>query len=161
MAATRTLCLALLGVATACGNPTANGRPSDDGTGRTGAPTAPTTRPDIVGTITRVMAGDSVFRPSRGGNPGGSVSCPPSCAPTGTPMRTVLVEEKPGTTSGDAKSVMKVPRETRLLRRTGTSYIEIGFDALRTGQRVEGWFEGPVMQSYPTQGTAKALIVID
>ena len=159
MSTPRAVSLLFAALAIGCADPTRNGVPADDL--QPGPLTAPATRPDIVGTITRVMPGDSVFRAPSGGNPSGTVSCPPSCAPIGTPMRTVLIEERPGTASGDAKSVMKVPRETRLLRRSGTTLVAIGFDALRTGQRVEGWFEGPVMESYPSQGTAKAVVVID
>ena len=123
--------------------------------------TPPNTTPDIAGTVTRVVPGDSVFRQGTGGDPNAPVSCPPSCAPTSPPMRSVLVEELPGSASGDNKSVVKVPRDARVLRRVGGSVTEVGFDYLRAGLRVEAWFEGPVLESYPTQSTARVIMVVE
>jgi hypothetical protein len=125
------LAVLVLAVVTACADPTSDGPPADL-TGRSADRlTPPSTTPDIAGTVTRVMPGDSVFRRGTGGDPNAPVSCPPSCAPTSPPMRSVLVEELPGSASGDNKSVVKVPREARVLRRVGGSVTEVGFDYAR------------------------------
>ena len=37
----------------------------------------------------------------------------------------------------------------------------VGPDALQVGQGVRAWFEGPVMESYPVQATAAAIVIDD
>lgn len=112
----------------------------------------------ISGTITLVQPGDSVQRSSGGGDPNGSISCPPSCGSTGSPMRGILIEEVPGG-HGDNKSHVKLPRTALLFRRTASGVERVGFSDLRVGQKVEAWFTGPVAESYPTQATGRALVV--
>ena len=119
----------------------------------------PTEPPAISGAITLVQPGDSVSRSSGSGDPNGSVSCPPSCGSTGSPVRGVLIEEVPGG-HGDNKSLVRLPRTTLLFRRTATGLERIGFPDLRVGQKVVAWFTGPVAESYPTQATGRALLVV-
>jgi len=121
----------------------------------------PRTPPDIRGSITRVIPGDSVASQGSTPGPNGTTACPPNCATVGTPMRSVLVEERPGFSAGGDKSVMRVPREALLYRRVGGTLERIAFDDLRAGQRVEAWFNGPVAASYPTQTTAGVIVVLE
>ena len=113
----------------------------------------------ISGTITLVQPGDSVQRSGSGGDPNGAISCPPSCGSTGSPMRGVLIEEVPGG-QGDNKSHVRLPRTALLFRRTAMGLERIGFSDLRVGQKVDAWFTGPVAESYPTQATGRALVVV-
>ena len=127
--------------------------------GAAGRVAVPSEAPDIRGTITLVQPGDSVVRQGGGGGPERPVVCPPECG-GGPGMRAVLVEETPGEASAGDKSRVAVPAEARVLRRADGPVVEIGFDALRVGQRVEAWFVGPVAESYPTQSTALVIVVV-
>lgn len=127
--------------------------------GAAGRVAVPSEAPDIRGTITLVQHGDSVVRQGGGGAPERPVVCPPECG-GGSGMRAVLVEETPGDANAGDKSRVAVPAEARVLRRADGRVVEIGFDALRTGQRVEAWFNGPVAESYPTQSTALVIVVV-
>lgn len=98
----------------------------------------PATEPGIRGTITRIEPG---------------VGAAPS---------SVLVEETPGgLDSGGNKAMLRVPAETRIYRRTREGIVPGTFAELKAGMRVSGWFEGPVMESFPLQGTAGALVIED
>lgn len=119
----------------------------------------PAEPPAISGTITLVQPGDSIRRSSGGGDSNSPVSCPPSCGGSGSPMRRVLIEEVPGG-QGDEKSQVSVPRTTVLFRKTAAGVERVGFSDLRVGQRVDAWFTGPVAESYPTQATARAIVVL-
>ena len=113
----------------------------------------------IRGTITLVQPGDSLQSSSSSGDPNGSISCPPTCGSTGSPMRGVLIEEVPAG-HGDNKSYVRLPRTALLLRRTTTGLERVGFSDLRVGQKVDAWFTGPVAESYPTQATGRTLVVV-
>jgi hypothetical protein len=144
----------LLTAATACGGNGIEPNPLDAWTANLpGEPAA------ISGTITLVQPGDSVQRSSGAGDPNGTISCPPSCGSPGSPMRGILIEEVPGG-HGDNKSHIKLPRTALLFRRTGTGLEPVGFRDLRVGQRVDAWFTGPVAESYPTQASARAVVVV-
>ena len=120
----------------------------------------PASAPAIRGTVTRVVAGDSVAPAASPGDPNAPVSCPPSCAPAGRPRRAILVEEVPGPiTSGGDKSLVTVLAGARVLRRTGGGVGAAGFGELRVGQRVSAWFDGPVAESYPSQARARVVVI--
>ena len=40
------------------------------------------------------------------------------------------------------------------------SHREVGMDVLEEGMVVQVWFDGPVAESYPVQGTAEAVVVV-
>ena len=148
-----TFSVLLLAASAACGGNGMEPNPLDALTANLpGEPAA------ISGTITLIQPGDSVQR-NGGGDPNGSISCPPSCGTTGSPMRGVLIEEVPGG-HGDNKSHVKLPKSALLFRRTATGLERVGFSDLRVGQRVDAWFTGPVAESYPTQATGRALVVV-
>lgn len=69
----------------------------------------------------------------------------------------VQVEANPTEESGSPKAVLRLTPETAVVYRLG----ERGdLEDLTVGHNVSVWFEGPVAESYPLQGTA-AIIVID
>lgn len=94
---------------------------------------APTEPPGITGVIT-------------------ALSEPLAGAPSGGAVATMLVEaEEPSDTAVSDKASVTVTSETELLDATGAATSP---EALAEGQTVEVWFEGPVAESYPVQGTA-------
>ena len=116
--------------------------------------------PGITGIVTVVTAGDSVLPPPGSGDPNGSVSCPPSCGGPPRPLRAVRIEEIPGSLlSGGSKSVVTVLRGVPVLRRAGDGATVAAFDSLRVGQRVSAWFDGPILESYPSQARARVLVI--
>ena len=68
----------------------------------------------------------------------------------------ILVEEVAAEASGSAKASLRLTNTTRILHRTGESARA---SDLRVGQRVQAWVAGPVMESYPTQGTAAVVVI--
>lgn len=136
--------------------------PPDDATPHTAARDAldvPAAAPGIRGTVTRVVAGDSVAPAPGAGDPSTPVSGPPSCAPTGRPLRAVLVEEAPGEGAGGDKSMVTMLAGARVLRRTASGVEPAGFADLRVGRRVSVWFDGPVAESYPTQARGGVVVI--
>ena len=115
--------------------------------------------PGIRGTVTRVVTGDSVVSAPGTADPSTPVSCPPNCAPSGPPLRGILIEEIPGTATGGDKSMLTMLSTARVLRRTASGVEPAGFADLRVGQRVSAWFDGPVAESYPTQARARAVVI--
>lgn len=79
---------------------------------------------------------------------------------SGEKIGTVLIEEVPSDSSGSAKFSVTIKQGTRIFTRLGESVRKTDFAALRTGQVVEAWFSGPVMESYPARATAEAIVVI-
>ena len=97
----------------------------------------PEVTPDIVGTITSVQ--------------------PPSSPDGRTRVR---IEANPAEESGSPKMVLAVERETRILdARRGGEMRPAGIEALRVGERVRAWVTGPIMESYPSQGTAGTIVL--
>ncbi|MBN2847163.1 MAG: hypothetical protein JXP72_01795 [Coriobacteriia bacterium] len=105
-----------------------------------GAPSAPSTEPDIRGVVTDVSsAGD------------GSAS-----------LRVVWTEDAAiGAQAGYDAAQVTVNGDTELLARAAdgsTAAAEIA--DITVGTVVEAWFEGPVAESYPVQATAGTLVII-
>lgn len=71
----------------------------------------------------------------------------------------VLIEERPGQTSGDNKSSVTLTPQTQILLADPGSATPIRADQLGVGDRASAWFMGPVAESYPTQTTARVLVV--
>jgi hypothetical protein len=68
----------------------------------------------------------------------------------------VRVEERPQDVSGSAKGVFRVDGGTIVRRADGS---RVRAEDLREGQRVRVWVTGPVMESYPVQAGARAIVV--
>jgi hypothetical protein len=73
----------------------------------------------------------------------------------------VLVEENPADESGSAKGAFTVTGETEIFRRSGDLQVPASFDDLRVGQPVIATYTGPVAESYPTQGTAGNIVILE
>jgi hypothetical protein len=73
----------------------------------------------------------------------------------------VLVEEDPSDESGSAKGEFAVTEETEILERQDGDLAPVAFEALRVGQMVEATYTGPVAESYPTQGVAGRIVILD
>jgi hypothetical protein len=72
----------------------------------------------------------------------------------------VLVEEDPSDESGSAKGEFAVTEETEILERRDGNLAPVAFEELRVGQMVEATYSGPVAESYPTQGVASRIVIL-
>src|SRR5918911_235889 len=72
----------------------------------------------------------------------------------------VLVEEDPSEESGSAKGEFAVTEETEILDGRDGDLTPAGFEELRVGQMVEATYAGPVAESYPTQGVAGRIVIL-
>jgi hypothetical protein len=75
--------------------------------------------------------------------------------------KVVLVEEDPASKSGLAKGEFAVTDETEILEQRGEDLVPVPFEKLRVGQKVEATYAGPVAESYPTQGVAARIVILD
>ncbi len=73
----------------------------------------------------------------------------------------VLVEEDPSDESGSAKGEFAVDGETEILEQRDGALAPVAFEELRVGQMVEATYSGPVAESYPTQGVAGRIVILD
>jgi uncharacterized protein DUF3221 len=73
----------------------------------------------------------------------------------------VLVEEDPSDESGSAKGEFAVTEETEILERRGGRLTPASFESLRVGQKVEATYTGAVAESYPTQGVAGKIVILN
>jgi hypothetical protein len=73
----------------------------------------------------------------------------------------VLVEENPSDRSGSAKGEFAVTGETEILEQRGGSPAPVSFEVLRAGQTVEATYAGPIAESYPTQGVAGRIFILE
>ena len=73
----------------------------------------------------------------------------------------MLVEENPADESGSAKGAFTVTGETEIFRRSGDLQDPASFDDLQVGQPVIATYTGPVAESYPTQGTAGSIVILE
>ena len=75
--------------------------------------------------------------------------------------KVVLVEENPSDEWGSAKGEFAVTEDTEILEQRGEDLAPVSFEALRVGQMVEATYTGPVAESYPTQGVAGRIVILD
>jgi hypothetical protein len=73
----------------------------------------------------------------------------------------VLVEEDPSEESGSAKGEFAVTDETEILDQRDGDLAPAAFEDLRVGQLVEATYSGPVAESYPTQGVAGRIVILE
>jgi hypothetical protein len=84
---------------------------------------------------------------------------PGPASSSGDVIATLMVEENPADRDGSAKARVYVTRDTRILRR-GSQGIEVADPAaLEQGRRVQVWYLGPVLQSYPARATGGVILV--
>jgi uncharacterized protein involved in exopolysaccharide biosynthesis len=96
-----------------------------------------------------------------------ALAAPPESSIRGTitevsrSAKVVLVEEDPASQSGLAKGEFAVTDETEILEQRGEDLVPVPFEKLRVGQKVEAMYAGPVAESYPTQGVAARIVILD
>ena len=96
-----------------------------------------------------------------------ALAAPPESSIRGTitevsrSAKVVLVEEDPASQSGLAKGQFAVTDETEILQQRGEDLVPVPFEKLRVGQKVEATYAGPVAESYPTQGIAARMVILD
>ncbi len=71
----------------------------------------------------------------------------------------ILVEENPSDLSGSQKASVRINDKTGIYRRAGSDLLRVDRALLSPGEKVSVWFEGPVAESYPVQGTAAAILL--
>ena len=96
-----------------------------------------------------------------------ALAAPPESSIRGTitevsrSAKVVLVEEDPASQSGLAKGEFAVTDETEILEQRGEDLVPVPFEKLRVGQKVEATYAGPVAESYPTQGVAGRIVILE
>lgn len=71
------------------------------------------------------------------------------------------MEEDPADESGSPKGTFTVTGETDILQQQNGERAPAAFDDLRVGQLVEAEYAGPVAESYPSQGTAGSIVILE
>jgi hypothetical protein len=71
----------------------------------------------------------------------------------------VLVEEVPGQQVG-SKVVLTVTGNTRIFTGKGNGSKAVNFALLHAGQRVEVWYAGPALLSYPEQADVRTIVIL-
>ena len=59
------------------------------------------------------------------------------------------------------KYMVTIKDETLIFKQDGEGHRKVTFEALETKQRVQIWFSGPIMESFPMQGTAGQIVVTE
>ena len=72
---------------------------------------------------------------------------------------TILIEERPEQSSGGDKSAVRITPQTQILLDSPSGATELAPEQLAAGNRASAWFAGPVAESYPTQATARIVVV--
>ena len=75
--------------------------------------------------------------------------------------KVILVEEDPSDEWGSDKGEFAVDDETEILEERDGDLAPVAFEALRVGQMVEATYTGPVAESYPTQGVAGRIVILE
>lgn len=71
----------------------------------------------------------------------------------------IFVEERPQDPPGLGKASVTVNGATRIYRGRFSASTKGSLGDLRNGQLVEVWFSGPVLTTYPVQGTAGVILI--
>lgn len=69
----------------------------------------------------------------------------------------VLVETSPSQPSGSPKVQLRITDDTAIFWRSGDPARALD---LQLGTRVRAWVTGPVMESYPEQASARAIVIV-
>jgi hypothetical protein len=71
----------------------------------------------------------------------------------------ILVEEDPADAGGSQKASVRLNGQAKIYQRSGSSLEEISQTKLAAGKKVSVWFEGPVAESSPVQGSASVVVL--
>lgn len=89
----------------------------------------------------------------------GIPASPPSVTGTVTEIGTdgrLRIEENPSEPIGSQKFVLRLSDGATILTRAG---LPMKAGDIAVGSRVSAWIVGPVMESYPAQGTANVIVI--
>lgn len=59
------------------------------------------------------------------------------------------------------KYMVTIKDETQIFKQDGDELRQAAFEALETEQQVQIWFSGPIMESFPMQGTAQQVVITE
>jgi len=59
------------------------------------------------------------------------------------------------------KYMVTIKDETQIFKQNGQERRRVAFEALETKHQVQVWFSGPIMESFPMQGTAQQVVIIE
>ncbi|MFC1964212.1 DUF3221 domain-containing protein [Chloroflexota bacterium] len=59
------------------------------------------------------------------------------------------------------KYMVSIKDETLIFRQAGENRDKVALKTLETKQRVQIWFSGPIMESFPMQGTARQVVITE
>lgn len=59
------------------------------------------------------------------------------------------------------KYIVTIKKDTLIFKQDGDNLHNATFSALETKQWVRIWFSGPIMESWPMQGTAKQVVIVE
>jgi hypothetical protein len=71
----------------------------------------------------------------------------------------VRIQQDSTRSAGYPVAQVTVGSGARVLRRTAGGLSAAGAEDLRVGTRVQAWFTGPVLRSYPAQATARLVVI--
>jgi beta-N-acetylhexosaminidase len=80
---------------------------------------------------------------------------------TGDIIGSILIEGNIEKDTEFDKASVTITKETRIFESKSGKLIKVSFDSLKPNQRVQALFTGPVAESYPVQGTAKEVIILE
>lgn len=72
----------------------------------------------------------------------------------------VRIEQDSTRSAGYPVAQVTVGSGTRVVRRIAGDLSPAASEELRVGTRVQAWFTGPVLRSYPAQATARLVIIV-
>ncbi len=72
----------------------------------------------------------------------------------------VRIEQDSTRSAGYPVAQVTVGTGARVVRRTAGDLSPAGAEDLRLGTRVQAWFTGPVLRSYPAQATARLVVIV-
>ncbi len=57
--------------------------------------------------------------------------------------------------------MVTIKDETLIFKQDGENRRRVAYEALETKQRVQIWFTGPILESFPMQGTAQQVVITE
>jgi len=69
----------------------------------------------------------------------------------------ILVESQAGKLVN--KYMVTIKDETLIFKQDGENRLQVAFEALETTQQVQIWLAGPILESFPMQGTAQQVVI--